>query len=301
MKSHSVFIVVLNWNSANDTIRCITNLKKITYSNYELLVIDNGSNDDSVTQIIEAFPEIQLKELPNNLGFTGGCNEGMSEGLRRGFESILLLNNDAITAPDFLEKLVHSLNKEQKIGAVQPKILRLSDSTKIWNVGGKLDFLGTSESIRDEKLALKLVRNHKIDWLSGCCLLIKSEAIKSVGLFDDNFFAYHEDVDFSIRLRKKGFKLDINFDSIIYHDGGGSSTKQNQPKGFQVNPIIHYYNFRNKIFIYRKHFGHLIPILSLLSFFRFMLFYAYFVFRGNKEKQKAVWNGLLDGWLTKLK
>jgi GT2 family glycosyltransferase len=296
MESPSVFIVILNWNSSLDTIRCLKSLASIAYKNIHTLIIDNGSEDDSVNLISSAFPKVEMIQLDENKGFAGGCNTGIKEGLRRGFDSILLLNNDAVVTAQFLSMLVSRLFEERSLGAVQPTIMKMSAPEEVWNAGGKLSQIGFSKSIKTKPQHIEGERSYAVDWLTGCCLLLKSEVVEQVGLFDEKFFAYHEDVDLSIRIRNAEKRLEVVSGSLVYHDGGGSSTQKSKQRGHQVNPIVHYLNMRNTILIFRKHFGRYFLLHFLYTFFKLNLFVLYFAYRGNRAKQGAIWSGFKDGW-----
>ncbi|MCF7907242.1 glycosyltransferase family 2 protein [Patescibacteria group bacterium] len=134
-----VFIVIPHWNHREVLKDCLFSLQKIKYPNYKIVVSDNGSEDGSPDFIQKNFPEFFLLENKKNLGFAGGCNQGIKWSLKQGADYILLLNNDTIVAPDFLDKLVEAAEADKNVGIVGSKIYYYDQPKKIWFAGG--DFI----------------------------------------------------------------------------------------------------------------------------------------------------------------
>src|SRR6267154_3812077 len=132
-----VSIVILNWNSYEVTLDCLTSLRKIDYRNFELVIVDNGSIDGSPAKLLESAPEIRLIQNKTNLGFAAGCNVGVRDALRRGTDYVLLLNNDTIVAFDFLSQLVRVAESDDRIGAASPKILFFDRPDRLNYAGGE--------------------------------------------------------------------------------------------------------------------------------------------------------------------
>lgn len=214
-----VYIIILNWNGKNYTIDCLNSLKEINYNNYKIAVIDNGSVDDSVFEIKKQFPEVEIIENKINLGFAGGNNIGIKYAMKNQADYILLINNDTITDNNFLIKLVEVGESDKGIGILGPKILFCSEPNRIWFAGGKVNWLknkGTHIGL-DEIDNGQRDKKGEVDYLTGCCLLIKKKVIERIGILAGDYFLYYEDTDFSLRTKNSGYKCFYVPESKIYH------------------------------------------------------------------------------------
>lgn len=214
-----VFIIVLNWNGKEDTLECINSLQKIDYKNYKIIVVDNNSKDDSVFSIKEKYPEIIMIENEKNFGFSGGNNIGMKYAIEKGADYILLINNDTIVEKDFLSELVKVGESKKDIGILGSKINFYDNQNVIWSVGGKINWLknsgmhlGLNEIDKGQYDEIK-----EVDYLTGCCLLIKREVIEKIGVLADDYFLYYEDTDYSLRAKNAQYKVVYVPKSKIYH------------------------------------------------------------------------------------
>ncbi len=250
MKQPAVAIILLNWNGYTETIPCIEMLQTIDYKNYEIVLIDNGSRDDSVKILKTKFPNITLLEIKHNRGFAGGANVGIQYAVKNKFDYVLLLNNDAIVKKDFLTELVKAAESNNKIGVVSSIIYYLSDKKLIQSAGGYKNYKGfypfkdPNQRIYDEG---QFTKNFFVDTLIGCSMLIKREVIEKIGDLDESHFIYAEDVDFSIRARKAGYLLCTAVKSKVWHKVSAASG------GKERNLTFLYYNTRNLIYFSKKH------------------------------------------------
>ncbi len=300
-KQAKIAIIVLNWNTYKLTKKCLKSLSKISYKNFQILLVDNASKDGSGTKLNREFtPEIYFSNS-TNLGFTGGNNIAL-ENLDQSFDYVLLLNSDTEVDPSFLEPLVHRMNLEPNTGAIQPLIFNYENSKTIWNAGGSFNrFLGTSDTIGKGKTLDSLKREKFTEWISGCCILIRREAIEKVGLLDDRFFAYYEDVDWSLRMKESGFNLGVEYQSNIFHHQGGSTKENNTGKEGALPAFSHYLNIRNHLFILRKHPKAFNTVGSWgYQFIKLTGYSLYFIIRGRFHKLKMVWKGFYDGLTRKI-
>jgi len=214
-----VTCVVLNWNGWQDTIECVGALKKSTYPCLTVMVVDNGSTDDSVARVKAAYPDILLLESGKNLGFAGGNNIGIRYALSQRADYVWLLNNDTTPAPGALDALVAKAQGDQQIGAVA-SICYLADESstvQVW-AGGRVN------------LWIGYVRNSVKprcdEWfhaLYGASILIALDALESAGLLDEGFFLYWEETEFCLRLRKKGWRLAAAPSSRVLHKASAST------------------------------------------------------------------------------
>jgi GT2 family glycosyltransferase len=292
----SVAIIIVHWKGLELTKACLFSLQKIGYPNYRVFLVDNGSSDGQVLN--SKFPEIELVPAGKNLGFTGGNNLGIARALDSGFEFVLLLNNDTEVEADFLEILLGAFENRPRLGMAQPLIFFHEDRNKIWSAGGKyVPWLGLSTTVGYGKTRAELVvpENGRLDWATGCCVLLSSKALQEVGGLSDIFFAYFEDVDLSLRLRQKGWEISLVPESVIYHAVAGSS-KTKSAEG-TLSPTVIYLTARNQLFQIKLHVqGFLRKITAFAYHFaKFSAWLGYFCLRGRFQKAKALLRGLKDG------
>ena len=299
MINPSVAIIIVNWNSYSFTFDCITSLKKCNYPNFKIILVDNGSTDFSIEKLSKDFKEIDIIKNKSNLGFTGGNNIAISRALKENFDYVMLLNNDTKVNSDFLSFLVRRLENENNLGAIQPLILQMEDKNKIWNAGGSFIRLIGLSNVVDKGKNIKSINlnKHYSEWISGCCIMLKSKVIREVGLLDNSFFAYFEDVDWSLRIKNEGYLLGIDYRSIIYHHESGSSKSSSKSNEGFLNPMVHYYNFRNHIKLIKKHRNYFNLTCSIIfQIFKTVTFSIYFIVRFRFNKLKKMLKGVIDGF-----
>jgi GT2 family glycosyltransferase len=215
-----VTCVVLNWNGWADTIECLKALKGCIYPQLTLIIVDNGSTDDSVTRIRNTHPDVLLLESGKNLGFAGGNNIGIRYALTHGADYVWLLNNDTKPTPNAVSALVAKALSDERLGAVAsicyqanaPSVVQAWAGSRVnlWIGYGRL----CTEPQDD-------------DWLhslNGTSMLISRQALEDVGLFDEAFFLYWEDTEFSLRLRKKGWRIGAAPESCVLHKVSASTS-----------------------------------------------------------------------------
>ena len=206
--SMKLTIIILNFNGGQQIIKCLKSLQTAGCSN-KVLVVDNHSTDDSLTKI--AKMGFKIIKNQKNLGFSGGCNVGIKKALSHNTDAVLLINQDVIVNKDFLKPLLKT-----KTGISAPVIKFKRHQKWHYDFGGKIDWrLG--RTYHDEQQNQKNFKPKKIDYLSGCCLLIKRKVFKKIGLLDEKFFLYYEDVDFCLRAKRAGFKIKVIPKSIVKH------------------------------------------------------------------------------------
>ena len=293
----SIAVILVNWKKYNLTSKCIDSLNKSNYKNFKIILVDNEYSEKSLIDLRNKHKELIVFKEKNNLGFAGGNNIGIRYALENDYDYIMLLNNDTEVKENFILPLVERIEKDHSLGAVQPLILNFSNKSIIWNAGGKLNkFLGlTSTRLNNNKLNSSIVFNDFTDWISGCCILIKSEILTKVGLLDEKFFTYYEDVDWSLRMKSLGYDLGFVKESIIYHHGSSSSKNKKTKEGV-ISSKIHYFNIRNHILLLKKH-------KNLFNFFGIVFFQIikttsyifYFLIKFRFNKLTMVLKGLKHG------
>ncbi len=219
MHSPKVCILVLNWNRAEDTIECIESLKKVTYSNADIVVIDNGSSDDSVPRIKTIYKDVKILELESNQFYGGGNNTGLQWAHDHGYDYVAFLNNDTTVEPDFLEPLLAGFESSPRVGMVAPLMCYYDTPDLIWYGGGNVNlWTGIVEHRHIRKHIDTLDKiPQKTDYVTGCCLMMPTKLAMELGGFDLSFKMYGEDVDLSLRTRDADYELLFIPESKIFH------------------------------------------------------------------------------------
>lgn len=228
-----VCIVVLNWNRKDDTLACLEALGRARLDGARTMVVDNGSTDGSIEAIRGAHPEVQVIALPENRGYAGGNNAGTRAALAAGARAVLLLNNDTEVDPEFLQPLLDVFNTNARAAAVSGAVFR-ADSPEVLEVAYLEVYFGHGLVHRRGVNAMPgegfdTVRN--VDAALGSCLLVRTEAIEAIGMLDESFFAYHEEVEWCTRARKAGWNLVFQPYSRVMHGGSRSTEALSQPLG----------------------------------------------------------------------
>lgn len=274
-----VAVVILNWNGIKDTISCLDSLIVQTYPDYTIVVIDNGSVDDSVDILQKYIIDHQDKPIElicnsKNLGFAGGVNAGIRWALEKNFDAVALFNNDATADKDWLSQLVTGLeNKEIGIstGLLLHEDGKTIDSTGDWYSKWGLPFPRS----RAENTVFA-PNNGFVFGASGGATLYRSEMLHDIGLFDEDFFAYYEDADISFRAQLAGWKVYYNSDAVAYHKQGATSKKI---PGFAV-----YQTFKNLPLLFIKN----VPT-SLLITIGIRFYFAYLLMYLNSFTHQTGW------------
>jgi len=206
-----VEVVVLNWNGWRDTLVCLESLQRLSYPNFGLIVVDNGSTDGSQDQIEARFPAIKVLQTGANLGFGGGCNAGIRRALEQGADYVWLINSDTTVGADALTELVRVADEQAEAGAVGSVLYEADQPEQIQLWGGGKVHLWTGFSRHQTCPA-------QLDFVSGASMLLRRKALEQVGLFDDQtFFMYWEDSDLGFRLRRAGWQLAVAEKSRVWH------------------------------------------------------------------------------------
>lgn len=303
--SKQLAIVLVNWNSFELTKDTLESLSQTTYTNYDCIVVDNGSEDGSGDLIEKTFPNVIVLKSPTNRGFTGGNNLGMDYALENGYEYIMMLNNDVAVEPNFLEPLIATLDQDPLVGAVQPLIYFHHDRGLIWNAGSTynplLGICTTPNYNHKDSQHLFTSIEKKIDWITGCAFMMRASVLNEVGTLKEGFFIYYEDVDLSFRIKTAGYKLAYVPSAVMYHIAGMShKTKEKGKEGF-VSPKVHYLNARNRIWCLKEHTAAwAIPTVVLFNAFYFFIIGFYFIFRARWQKLQAWKNGIKEGLLHRV-
>ena len=302
--SKKLAIILVNWNSYELTNDTLQSLYQTSYQDYDIICVDNASTDESLNQLRTNHNNIIILTCDQNTGFTGGNNKGMQYAIQYGYTYTLLLNNDVAVESDFLGPLVGALDDNKNMGAVQPLIYFHHDRTLIWNAGSSFNqWLGITKTIGyNKKDAQHTYRNQnqgfasKIDWITGCAFMVRTEVLIKVGLLYDPFFIYYEDVDLSFRIKNAGYDLGYVPASVIYHIAGMSHKSTKKTAEGYVSPKVHYLNARNHIWLLKKYTNLLhAPTVIVYQSLYYLSVTAYFILRGRWQKIKALYKGISEG------
>lgn len=274
MNGGKTAVIVLGWNGAVDTLACLASLTKVRQPEFTVILADNGSTDGTVGLVRQAFPEVEILELGRNLGFAAGNNAAFRSLRGRSFDYVVFLNNDTVVDPGFLQPLLDELQKPW-VGIAAPKILYMDDPERIWYAGGVLE----SATGLIEHTGIRQPDGPRFDtpepvwYATGCCLGMRSRDFDAAGGFDERFRMYGEDVDLSIKVRKRGLIVMYQPASRIWHrvsasSGGEMNLGKQLRKSGAAMTLFAKHGMIGGLVLYPL----LLPFRALLGLLRFQFF-----------------------------
>jgi len=232
MTSPDISVIILNYNSKDFIEKCLYSIEKQESKTLkEIIVIDNASVDGSADMIKSKFPEVKLICNKKNVGFSAAVNQGLGISTA---EYKVILNSDTVLLNNAFTLMKGFMCNNPAAGAVRPKVLNPDNSLQRQG-SGIFRFFKNPEKV------------HRLDWISGCCVMLKQDVINDVGFFDERFFFYNEDLDYSKRMKKKGWALYSFPEAVITHHWGGSSKKT------EYKLLIE--GYRGGCYLCEKHYG----------------------------------------------
>ena len=245
-----ISVVVLNWNGREDTLTCLNSLAELTYPNFNVVVVDNGSTDDSLARLHAYTPPytLTLIEAGRNLGYAGGNNVGVRRALANGTDFVLILNNDTTVAPDLLDRLLEAAQRNPSAGVFGARVLYASDPGRIWFDGAQWN----RHTLRLEWPGQGALANslgsevHETDYVCGAALFFRAEVARQIGLLDESFFLVWEEVDWCFRARKAGWLNLVVPAAKVWHKIGVSF-------GNEASPLRAYFSIRNEMLWFARH------------------------------------------------
>lgn len=286
-KQPLISIITVNYNEPEVTIDLLNSLRKITYSNFEVFVVDNGSPTKNSDRIRDEFPEYNLIISKENLGFAGGNNLAVKEAIG---EALLFINNDVEVPEDFLEPLVERLFSDKKIGMASPKIKFHHTPTHIQYAGSTQinPFTIRNKTIGYNEKDIGQYDDAKItNYAHGAGMLVKKLVIDKVGPMEDSFFLYYEEVDWCERIKKEGYTIWYEPKSSIYHKESVSTGKN--------SPLKTYYLTRNRLYYAKRNLSGTKYFFSAVFFYLIALPKNTLVFikNGEYELMKSFYKGVM--------
>jgi GT2 family glycosyltransferase len=285
----SVIAVILNTNRREDTLECLASLEKNTYSTHKAIVLDNASSDGSVEAIRSAYPGVEIIELTENLGYAGNNNVGIKAALGRGADWVFVLNEDTILAPDCLVNLVEVGESDQQIGIVGPMVYHYDEPDIIQSAGGSLSRYWDSWHVaQNEPDQGQIDKPHRVDFISGCGIMVRRAVIDQVGMLDERFFYYKEETEWCLRARRRGWHIIHVPKAKLWHKG--------VQRDYRPKPYVTYYKTRNRFLMLAKHHAPLyVWVVTWLQTLRTLTSWTVKPkWRPMREHRNAMWCGMLD-------
>lgn len=252
-----VSIIVLNWNGLKETLECLDSLAAISYPNYDVLVVDNGSTgNDAAALRGRAGGRIRLLENDRNYGYTGGNNIGIRDCLARSQpDYLLILNNDVTVAPDFLDRLVEAAEAAPAAGVAGPKVYYHSEPNRIQSAGVTVNmWTGQTTTAGLKQMdAGQHDAGREVDCVSGSCLLIKRTVIEKIGLFDESYFAYWDETDYCTRARTAGYSVNYVPAARVWHKAPIKRKIWDRTARGRSSSLRYYYSARNNFRFMARH------------------------------------------------
>ncbi|MHA7646492.1 glycosyltransferase family 2 protein [Nitrosopumilus sp. S4] len=248
-----VSIIIVNFNGKQYLEKCLESLMKINYNDYEIIILDNNSTDDSISFVEQKYPQIIVEKLDQNYGFAHPNNLGakMAKG-----DFLLFLNNDTIVTPDFLSELITTITSNSNIAICQSFLLKMNGDVD--SSGDFIDTLGRAFSSREKNPNFKNIFSAR-----AACMITRKEIFFRLGGFDEKFFVSFEDVDLGWRANIFGYDVVLSSKSVVYHFGGQTIKK--------INKLIQFHSVKNSIILRLTNFELLYSFRSILTLF-FVIF-----------------------------
>ncbi|CAG0937503.1 N-acetylglucosaminyl-diphospho-decaprenol L-rhamnosyltransferase [Thermoflexales bacterium] len=283
-------LVVLNWRNAAGTVACLDSLKNITTPDVAVIVVDNGSGDDSVSVIRQRHPDLTLLETGANLGYAGGNNVGIRYALEHGAAAVGVLNNDALADPAFLQPLLATSQHASHNAILTSMICETEEPEIIWALGGRINWKTAASQLLhagEQRAAWKDCAPHTVDFAIGTALLAPRQVWEKAGLIDESFFLYYEETDWCVRAQRLGIPSVAVPASCVWHEAGAG--------GGRTSPQVTYYMTRNALRFLRRNLAGRRRILPL---FRVALRAHWHVLgdvrRGQTTRARARMGGVYD-------
>ncbi|KHD38450.1 rhamnosyltransferase [Clostridium acetobutylicum] len=289
-RNPKIYIIILNYNAYEDTLECVKSIGNIDYDNYELVLVDNSSTDDSYVKLKESLPSYNIIKSKENLGYANGNNIGIKYALENGADYICILNNDVVVEKDFLNKLVDKIIEKEDVGIVGSCICDYYRREIIQGMGAHINlyFAAARRYFKGKNYNEIEKKDIFVDYLEGACFLVKSEVFEKIGLIPENYFLFFEETEFCTRAINAGYKIMCIYESKVYHKGSATINKFGSLSYAYLNRNRVIFVRRNSkwyqkiifaIYIFIEAFGRIVIRKEPLTLFKYILG----GFKSNKE------------------
>lgn len=289
-----VCFVLLTWNQRLDTLECLSSVTRQSYSNYQVVLLDNASSDGTREAVQAQFPDVDYIFNDRNLGFSVAVNKGIRRALERGADFVFLLNNDTVVDEAMLDHMVQHSN-DNSVGMLIPKIYYYSQPQTIWSVGAginpwNLEQRGEARGTLDTGQWERVIER---DYVTGCALMMSRQLIERIGVLDEAFFRYYDDTDMSLRARRAGYKILLVPQAKMWHKVAAAS-------GGVQTPSERYWMAHGSVLFFRKHVRGLQWLIVVPYRFASALKTTIRLLWLRKAKAaKAYWSGLWHGLIAR--
>jgi GT2 family glycosyltransferase len=294
-------IIVLNFNGVQLLPACLDSLAQQTGASIETVIIDNASTDGSKELVAHKYPWARFMTLEKNSGFSIANNVAVRDAIERGSDYVLLLNNDTFAAPDFVAQMLAIIDADPQIAVVSPKIFFAHAPDKLWYAGGDFSLWTSATGHRGWKRTDhgQFDQRQGVTQATGCAMLVRCSVIRNVGLLDEQFWIYAEDLDWSVRFVKAGYRIAFAPKARLWHLDGATNVKA---LGSGSQEVRQFLSTRNMIFVMRKHARcWQIPSLALGFIWHHIAFFtALRIWRRDFRALWAIYRGIWKGLTTPL-
>ncbi|MBN20217.1 MAG: hypothetical protein CL678_02930 [Bdellovibrionaceae bacterium] len=270
MKSPKVILIMLNWNGHEETLNCLKSLEQNTYPNTDLILIDNGSTIENFQKLQKRLPKgIIPHRIEKNQGFAGGMNFGLHIAEKEKPDYVILLNNDTEVPPNMIATMTEIMEEHPKLSVLGPEMYSLPKKENETPLSTGSINLWTGTTPFEKKHAVSPFES--CDFVHGCCFMVRWTTFKDIGFLDEDYYAYYEETDFCVKVKKSGKKLGVTPLTQIYHEESVSTKR--------VSGLLEYLMLRNRILFLEKN----------ASFFQkiFGISYSVFIY-GSKRALRAI-------------
>ncbi len=289
MNEPFVMVVILHFGRVQDTLECLESLSRNDYKNFKTIVLNSTMSRDATEIIRTKFPEVELIELSENLGYAGNNNIGIGVAVKRGADWVFVLNYDTILDPACLTNLVKSGKGHPEIGIVGPLVYHHDEPNVIQSAGGMLGKYWQSSHLGKDQLDQgQFTSLQHVDWISGCAILVRRTLIEQVGMLDQNYFLYWEETEWCIRAAKAGWQIVHQPAAKLWHKG--------VRRNYQPKPSFTYYGTRNHLLTLCKHNAPLrARVFTWLQIMRTLASWSIRPkWRNKRDHRDAMWRGVVD-------
>ena len=287
MPSPSVIVTILNFNRASETVECVKSLQACHFKSFAIVIVDNGSTDRSVELLRSELKDVEIVSTGRNLGYTGGVNYSVTEARKKNPTYILVINNDTVVEPDFLNYLVDAMESNKNAAAAGGTIYYHYDKTKVWYAGGRLiPWRGLAVHNHKNRLLDPSSLNgvEKVTFITGCLMLFRVSALNDIGTEDERFFMYLDDIELSTRIVTKGFEMLYVPKAVIYH----------KIVHDELSPFKVYFTVRNRLLFINVSLSGAVKYFAIVYYLS-VISVKLFIWRmANPPVFKAAFLGLKD-------